>query len=190
MEPAVATSLSIDSAAGTNASPHSQHDSEISGHDSESATDSLDWLLSTDPGHIRVGEDPPLCHNCKEALCKPQVLGEVTDIAGTVDRVKASALLGCYLCSVIYNGDWMPLGSTDLDRGGKLPNLEPPPDLFECSLFQVDEEKKNGSLHIRVGAVRFPDGTEEERRWCLPKIPLFSEHSNGNKSSSILFTFN
>ena len=83
------TTLSINPDAGTNASLHSKRDSEIAGHDSESATDVLDRLLPTDPDHIGVGEDPPLCRNCKEALCKPQVLGEVTDIALTVERVKA-----------------------------------------------------------------------------------------------------
>jgi hypothetical protein len=189
MEPAVATSLSIDSDAGANASPQSQHDSEIAGHDPESATDSLDWLLSTDPDHIGVGEDPPLCRNCKEALCKPQVLGEVTDIAGMVERVKASAFLGCYLCSVMYNGDWMPLGSTDPSRGGKLSDLEPPPDLFECTLLQIGDQKEKGFLHIRVTAVTFPTGTEKERHWYLPIIPLFPEDSKGTKSSLSFFAF-
>ena len=33
MEPTVVTSLSTDSDAGANACPHSQHDSEIAGHD-------------------------------------------------------------------------------------------------------------------------------------------------------------
>jgi hypothetical protein len=190
MEPTVSTSLLVDSDVGpTNNDPHAQHNFDSVGDDPEEGIDTLDWLISTDPDHIGVSEDPPLCRNCKKALCKPQVLGEVTEIAGMVERVKASAFLGCYLCSVMYNGDWMPLGSTDPSRGGKLSDLEPPPDLFECSLFQIGDQKEKGSLHVRVTAVTFPEGTEKERRWYLTTIPLFPEDSKGTKSSLVSFLF-
>jgi hypothetical protein len=43
-----------------------------------------------------MGEDPPLCCNCKGALCNPNILREVTDTAGRVDRVKGPVLLGCF----------------------------------------------------------------------------------------------
>jgi hypothetical protein len=52
-----------------------------------------------------MGEDPPLCCNCKGALCNPNILREVTDTAGRVDRVKGPVLLGCFFfCSAIYTG--------------------------------------------------------------------------------------
>jgi hypothetical protein len=80
----------------------------------------------------------------------------------------------------------MPLGSSDLGRGGKLPDWEPPPDLFMCSLFQLGQEKERGSLHIRVTAVTFPDSTQEEIQWFLPIIPLFPEHSKGKSGLDFL----
>ena len=86
----------------------------------------------------------------------------------------------------MYNGDWMLLGSIDPSRGGKLSDLEPPPDLFGCSLFQIGDQEEKGALHIRVTAVTFPEGTEKERHWYLP---LFSEESKGTESLLGFFVF-
>jgi hypothetical protein len=49
--------------------------------------------------------NPPLCRNCTLALTKPQDLEEYTDISRTFARIKTSAELGCYLCSILYDAD-------------------------------------------------------------------------------------
>jgi hypothetical protein len=57
-----------------------------------------------------MGEDPPLCYNCKGALCNPNILREVTDTAGRVDRVKGPVLLGCFFLLCHLHWDWISLG--------------------------------------------------------------------------------
>ena len=58
--------------------------------------------VSTLPEDIRVRGDPPLCRNCTTLLRNRDADQDFQ----TSDRLRASAALGCYVCSLLFNGEW------------------------------------------------------------------------------------
>ena len=115
----------------------------------------IERFESLEPDHIGVGEDPPLCRNCLYALCRPQkvdVQSDLVDISKCFDRIKASAKLGCYLCSMMYYGDWSLRSAhhSDLTLKQKLSDINPRPDLFFCKLAQREEGTK--TFHVEATA--------------------------------------
>jgi hypothetical protein len=98
---------------------------------------------SKDPQHIVLSQDQPLCRNCIEAICRPQDLGQNphTIIACSFARLRASADLGCYLCSLLLDAEW----TVDLTSGSKavvtrkLKDMNPPPNFFICKIKESRE---------------------------------------------------
>jgi hypothetical protein len=99
---------------------------------------------STDPRHIGLSQGPPLCRNCIETICRSQDLGRQnpdTIIAHTFARLRASAKLGCYLCSVLLDAEW----TVDLTSESKavvtrkLTDMNPPPNFFVCKITESTE---------------------------------------------------
>jgi hypothetical protein len=109
--------------------------------------------------------NPPLCRNCTLALTKPQDLEEYTDISRTFARIKTSAELGCYLCSILYDADWAPRDSyhSDLSLTEKLWDMKPP-QAFSCNIHQTEEEAEYGYFHVEAFAAKVED---QERIWYL-----------------------
>lgn len=134
----------------------------------------IEQLESVDPEHIGVSQDQSLCRNCTLALTKPQDLEEYTDISRSLARLEASATLGCFLCSILYNADWTPLDSnrSDLSLTEKLGDMKPPPQLFSCNIHQTEEEAESGCYHIEATAGKVED---LERIWKFSNIMLIPE---------------
>lgn len=136
----------------------------------------IERLESVDPAHIGVAQDPPLCRNCIVALLKPQDIDEVTEIARSFSRLKASAELGCYLCSILYSGAWTPLDSqnSDLPLTQKLLDIDHPPDLFSCRIDLAEDEDGEESGHFRVEATA-AHSDDLRKVWQLKSIILIPE---------------
>lgn len=139
------------------------------------------WTLierfeSVDPAHIGVGQDPPLCRNCIVALLKPQDNGDETEIARSFSRLKASAELGCYLCSILYNGTWTPLDPQNLDLPltQKLADINHPPDLFSYRIDPAEDEYGEATGRFRVEAIAALSD-DLTKAWQLKSIILIPE---------------
>jgi hypothetical protein len=100
--------------------------------DLESAHDTPEDLLalcaSNLPEDIRVRGDPPLCRFCKKLLRNRDAQ---QDMQGS-ERLRASAGLGCYVCSLLFNAEWY---LTDRGEGKKRSSVPPQIKLNDTSIL-------------------------------------------------------
>lgn len=118
--------------------------------------------------------------NCIEAICKPQDLGQSTPdtiIAGSFARLKASADLGCHLCSVLLDAEWTALASSSkavLTR--RLKDMNIPPNFFLC---KIEDGGKNPVRHFVLNASAAPCTKIEKKftkeDWKLNTVLLVSK---------------
>jgi hypothetical protein len=136
----------------------------------------IERFESVDPAHIGIAPNVPLCRNCALALIEPQDIGGYAEIAHSFARVKASADLGCYLCSILCNGMWTRLASLDtyLPFTQKLSDIDPPPDLYSCRLDIADDDGGEERILFQVGASAARSG-DLTKVWQLKGVILMPE---------------
>ena len=101
------------------------------------------WRLhSSKPHHIGISGDPPLCRSCASIFSASQdLIAKKRLLSLSFNRLKASARLGCILCSMLYNAQWTPISRDrkDLPMSQKIRDLASPPDHLRCIIERSEE---------------------------------------------------
>jgi hypothetical protein len=120
------------------------------------------WRVhSSKPHHIGITGDPPLCRSCGIIFSTSQDLTRKKRLLSlSFNRLKASAGLGCIVCSMLYNAEWTPLcrDRKDLPMSQKIRDLANPPDHFRWIIQRSEEtislsdQRETGCFVLHVEA--------------------------------------
>ena len=154
------------------------------------------WRLhSSMPHHIGITGDPPLCRSCAIIFSTSQDLTAKKRLLSlSFNRLKASAGLGCIVCSMLYNGEWIPRcrDRKDSPMSQKIRDLANPPDHFKWIIKRSEEtislsdKREAGYFVLHVKATSKVVNTSEE--WW--DIDLLLVPGNGISPSSQKLTNN
>jgi hypothetical protein len=130
----------------------------------------LRQFYSPHPKHIGIAGDPPLCRACAFLLSQPHSvvqLGKATTLNG--ERLRKSAGLGCYICSILYNAEWNPVGmwgsnTPSMKRMKDITTGKEPTEII-YNIARTGEEIQSGCFHLEVVV-------NMEKLWLGLKWPL------------------
>lgn len=144
------------------------------------------WRVhSSKPHHIGITGDPPLCRSCAIIFSTSQDLTRKKGLLSlSFNRLKASAGLGCTLCSMLYNAEWTPRcrDRKDLPMSQKIRDLSNPPDHFKWILQRSEEtislsdQRETGCFVLHVNATS-KLAEEAHGEWWIIDLLLVPENN-------------
>jgi len=102
----------------------------VSSHVDSVTVDAMRMVYTGTDDRVLSG-DPPLCQLCSHIFSKPMKMKKTIMFSQAVN-LKASAEIGCYLCSLLYEVVWIPRSGRrqEMVQPQRLKDIEPFPDLF------------------------------------------------------------